>query len=120
MTKGRDDATASRTPDEMAALRAAIDRLEARLDRLEARGQAPGALSVMQDRARAAWLALRGRAPHAPDDPGAAAPPGQRAGGWKPLHTMLMIAAGLLALVLAVELVEELFHGLRRFLRWIT
>ncbi len=119
MTERRDDATGTGDSGEMAALRAAIDRLEARLARLEARDAAPSPVSELQRRVKAAWRALTGRDSDAPDGGGDASTgtaPGDRS---RLLTNVLVIAAGLAALVLAVELIRELFRGLRHFLHWI-
>lgn len=104
---------------EMAALRAAIERLEARLDRLEARPPAPAPLAELQGRVRQAWSVLRGAPPEPsrpPAEPPAAAEAAPRSGRGP---ILLAIGVGLLALVLAVELVEAVFDGLRRVLRWL-
>lgn len=106
------------TPTDTAALLAAIDRLSARLDRLEHQPPHDPLMTTARTRLAAAWAALRGT------DPGdAPAPTGTRAGavatGTSPLGLVLTVAAGLLAVWLAVEVVDELFDGLWHLWRWI-
>ncbi|MCU0905901.1 MAG: hypothetical protein MUF73_00330 [Rhodobacteraceae bacterium] len=99
------------TGDDTAALRAAIEGLAARLDRIEAQAARPSALAIAQDRLTGAVQALRG-------DPAPAAAPGTaRPGGL--LWPALTVCAVLVALILGVELVEEVLDGLWHVGRWI-
>ncbi len=90
-----------------ADLRAAIDRLTARLDRIE--GQAPAAspASTLSSRLSGAWHALSGG-------------PAQTETGKQHdlLRTVLTVCAVLVALILAVALVEEVFDGLWSLADW--
>ncbi len=101
-----------RQADDATDLREAIAALTARLDRIEAQGARPSALDGAQARLTGAWDALRGTA----REPESAAPPQQRRGL---LWPVLTICAVLLALILAVELAEEVFDGLWHLGRWI-
>lgn len=98
--------------DDTTALREAIAALTERLDRIEAQGARPSALDGAQARLTGAWDALRGTS----RDPEGAAPTRQSRGL---LWPVLTICAVLLALILAVELAEEVFDGLWHVGRWI-
>lgn len=101
-----------RPTDDTAALRAAVESFAARLDRIEAQAAQPSALGSAQDRLTGAWEALRGSA-KGPED----GQPGPDRKGL--LWLALMICASLLALILAVELAEEIVEGLWHFGHWI-
>ncbi|GAA0306236.1 hypothetical protein [Rhodovulum strictum] len=101
-----------RPSDDTTALREAIAALTERLDRIEAQAARPSALDGAQARLTGAWVALRGTS----HDPEGAAPTRQSRGL---LWPVLMICAVLLALILAVELAEEVFDGLWQLGRWI-
>lgn len=99
-----------RPEDEIAALRTAIDGLNARLDRIEAHAATNTTATTVQTRLADAWDALRGR-PQTGDAPAA----GPRSGL---LWTVLTVCAVLLALILAIELAEEVLDGLWNLGRW--
>jgi hypothetical protein len=98
--------------DDTATLRESIAALTARLDQIEAQAARPSTLDGAQARLTGAWDALRGTS----RDPEGAAPTRQSRGL---LWPVLMICAVLLALILAVELAEEVFDGLWQLGRWI-
>ncbi|SNT41452.1 hypothetical protein SAMN05421763_11610 [[Luteovulum] sphaeroides subsp. megalophilum] len=98
--------------DDTATLRESIAALTARLDQIEAQAARPSALDGAQARLTGAWDALRGTS----RDPEGAAPTRQSRGL---LWPVLTICAVLLALILAVELAEEVFDGLWHVGRWI-
>ena len=100
-----------RPTDDTTALREAIAALTARLDRIEAQAAQPSAISGAQARLSGAWEALRGN----PQEPGPAVARPQRRGLLWPILT---ICAVLLALILAVELADEVFDGLWHLGRW--
>lgn len=100
-----------RQADEATDLREAIAVLTERLDRIEAHATRPSALDGAQARLTGAWDALRGTA----REPEGAAPTQQRR---SLLWPVLTICAVLLALILAVELAEEVFDGLWHLGRW--
>jgi hypothetical protein len=104
--------TDSDKPADDTALRESIAALTARLDRIEARLAQPSAFERLQARIAAAWAALRGGGP-APDEAG------QSRQDRGLLMPVLTICAVLLALILAVELAEEIFDGLRHLARRI-
>lgn len=101
-----------RQADDATDLREAIAALTERLDRIEAHATRPSALDGAQARLTGAWDALRGSS----REPESAAPTKQRRGL---LWPVLTICAVLLALILAVELAEEVFDGLWHLGRWI-
>lgn len=101
---------APRPDDEVAALRAAVERLTARLDRIEAQGAPSTPTATVQARVADAWDALRGR-PQTGD-----ALAGKPRSGL--LWTAVTVCAVLLALILAIELAEEVFDGLWHLGRW--
>lgn len=130
--------TSPAADDPLAELRAEIRALTLRLDALEARSAAaagqvgPGVtdrLAAAADtaamRAGAAWAALRGR-PTSSDEAdrqstgvgsSASAQAVVRPGSG--LAALGMVILALLAALLAFEVVEEAFKGLRHFLRWV-
>lgn len=101
-----------RPTDDTAALREAIAALTQRLDQIEADAMRPSALDGAQARLTGAWGALSGTS----REPAGAAPTQQRRGL---LWPVLTICAVLLALILAVELAEEVLDGLWHLGRWI-
>ena len=101
-----------RPSDDTTALREAIAALTERLDRIEARAARPSALDGAQARLTDAWDALRGTSR---DPEGAALTRQSRGLLWR----VLTMCAVLLALILAVELAEEVFDGLWHLGRWI-
>lgn len=101
-----------RPTDDTAALCEAITALTARLDRIEAQAAQPSAISSAQARLSGAWEALRG----SPQEPGPAVARPQRRGL---LWPVLTVCAVLLALILTVELAEEVLDGLWHLGRWI-
>lgn len=102
----------SQPTDDTPDLRDAIAALTLRLDRIEAQGAQPSALGNAQARLSSAWGALRG----SPQDPADATPISPRG---NLLWSVLTVCAVLLALILAVELAEEVFDGLWHLGRWI-
>jgi hypothetical protein len=101
-----------RTGDDPAALRDAIEALTARLDRIEAQAAQPSAFDTAQERLTGAWDALRnGNARRS--DGTLSTERGSL------LWTVLTVCAVLLALILAIELVDEIFDGLWHLGRWI-
>jgi hypothetical protein len=97
-----------RPTEDTAALREAIAALAMRLDRIEAQAAQPSVLASAEARLSGAWNALRG-------GPQAAAPTGRPSLLWP----ILTVCAVLLALILAVELVDEVLDGLWHLGRWI-
>ena len=98
--------------DDTATLREAIAGLTARLDQIEAQAARQSTLDGAQARLSGAWDVLRGTS----RQPEGAAPTPQRKGL---LWPALTICAVLLALILAVELVEEALDGLWHLGRWL-
>jgi hypothetical protein len=85
--------------EDLGNLREAITTLSARLDRVEAQVAQPASLGSVNDRLSAAWAALRGgSSDHAPIQNSSSL-----------LRVGLTLAALVLALLLAVELVDEMF-----------
>lgn len=126
--------------DDIAGLRAELRALALRIEALENRSaaSAPGgpdltdhlaaAATTARTRAGAAWAALRGQPPAPSAAPGVASGPdgaGHPAGApaarrqRSALATVSLILLGLLAALVAIELIEEIWHGLRHVLRWI-
>lgn len=111
---------------ELAALRSAVEGLARRLDAIEGRLGQTGSwqhrfddrLHSLRQRGAAAWAALRGASPDAAAPPAVtpAAPLAATAGAGL-LGTLLAVGLGLIVLLLAVELVEEIFEGLRHLFR---
>lgn len=101
----------ARPTDDTADLRDAIAALTLRLERIEAQEAQPSALDNAQARLSSAWGALRG----SPQDPADAVPTSPRG---KLLWSVVTVCAVLLALILAVELTEEVFDGLWHLGRW--
>lgn len=114
------DTPASRPTDELADLKAAVDAIAARLDRVEAQAPRPGSGASPDRRLAAAWAALRGR-PDAPTPPDATASDAVAAdaGPGRFFWQAVTLCLALLALILAVELVDDLFDGLWHIGRWI-
>jgi hypothetical protein len=102
----------SRATNDTADLREAITALTLRLDRIEAQGAQPSALDSAQARLTGAWDALRGGV----QGPAMAAPASPRR---NLLWSVLTVFAVLIALILAVDLVEEVFDGSWSLGRWI-
>lgn len=101
------------TPADTTTLRDAVTALTARLDRIEAQAAQPSLLDNAQTRLTGAWDALRG----GPAEPVGTVPTSKRRGL---LWPVLTVCAVLLALILAVELTEEVFDGFRHLGRWIN
>ena len=97
----------SRPGDDIAALRESIATLTARLDRIETQPPQPSTLDSAEARLTGAWDALRGNG----KDP--ASPSTGR------LWTVLTVCAILVALILAVELADEVFDGLWHLGHWL-
>jgi hypothetical protein len=97
----------SRPGDDIAALREAIATLSARLDRVETQAAQPSTLDSAQARLTGAWDALRGGGKER------ASPSTGR------LWTVLTVCAVLFALILAVELADEVFDGLWHLGHWL-
>lgn len=100
--------------DDLTALHARVDHLTARLDRIETRATAPSAMDDIRARLSNAWSALRG-GPPAVFGPSLPAEP-RKAG---PLWPILALCVGLLGLILAVELADQVFDLLADLWRWI-
>ena len=96
---------------DLSDLREAIAQMQARLDRIEAQAATPSPVMQAQARLGSAWEALRG----GPTEPPVATGSGGRGMMW----TALTICAVLVALILGVELVEEVFDSLWHLGRWI-
>jgi hypothetical protein len=92
-------------PSDNGALRGAIDALTARLDRIEAQAFKHSAVTTAEARRSGAWLGLRG----SPHEPRCQIGLPQRRGL---LWPFLTVCAVLLALILAVKLVDEVFDSL--------
>lgn len=101
-----------RQTDDAADLREAIAALTERLDRIEARATQPSAFDSAQARLTEAWDALRGKRQ---EQQGRAALESQPRGIF---WAVLTVCAILVALLLAVELFEEVFDGLWHVARW--